>query len=395
MTDINLLPEELREKEEKERESVRKQPKIIRIPLSSPTGEKNTQPLTQAKPSLLSRLFSRKTVAGKPIAAPEEPTKPKKEDAVRRDTEKIVEIPKAKSEHFDQGGATPYHGGQRRDYSAAIPSSVGAYNADSGRGMGEEKLHQPTEKIIEIKDEPRIDLKQRPTVNLLAALLGLFGGGKKSKRIRGADLPTSLKGEKKHKDKENRQNLDVNLMPEDVAAKIDIAFPKKFGGTITTLLVVGLFIAGSYVGLLWYQNRLDQQIEAIEKDIHDLDAKITSAEVRQTEIIDLQERLKLIRELLENHMYWTKFFEMLEQNTIQEVYYTNFSMTGTDRLILSAIGRDFSSAAKQMVVFQNAKEFISDVRIDAVSGELDQNDNIVQTNFNIVLTIAPGVFTQP
>src|SRR3989344_3562417 len=145
MADINLLPEELREKEEKELKSFQKPPKLIRIPMSSPAGQKTTSSLTQAKPSLLSRLFSRKTVAGKPIVPPEAPASPKKQDVVSRDTEKIVEIPKAKSGDADQVEAAPYRGTQRGDFLAETLRGVEADGAKFS-GSSDEKLHRPTEK---------------------------------------------------------------------------------------------------------------------------------------------------------------------------------------------------------------------------------------------------------
>ena len=96
MPDINLLPDELRGKEEKELKSVRKKPKRIRIEMSSPQRDVVEQPLKQSRPSLISRLFTKKTKPGAKIAVDREQVKPKIIDNQVRAVEKIIHIPKIK-----------------------------------------------------------------------------------------------------------------------------------------------------------------------------------------------------------------------------------------------------------------------------------------------------------
>lgn len=60
MPEINLLPDELRQKEQRELESVRKKPKVFNIEMSRPQKEEVKQPLRTSQPSFFTRLFSKK-----------------------------------------------------------------------------------------------------------------------------------------------------------------------------------------------------------------------------------------------------------------------------------------------------------------------------------------------
>ena len=71
MPDINLLPDDLREKEGREIESAKKKPRVFQIDMSHPAKEKMAVPFkTPPKLSLFGRLFSRKAKSAKPWSAP-------------------------------------------------------------------------------------------------------------------------------------------------------------------------------------------------------------------------------------------------------------------------------------------------------------------------------------
>jgi hypothetical protein len=95
-------------------------------------------------------------------------------------------------------------------------------------------------------------------------------------------------------------------------------------------------------------------------------------------------------------LYWTKFFEMLERHTVDEVYYTNFGMSGTKDVTLSAVGTGYRAAARQLVAFQQAEDFAQDVSINGATAELDLEDpSVVSVNFTVNLRLQDGVFEDP
>lgn len=158
MGEINLLPDELRGKEEKELRSVRKKPKRIRIDMSSPERDIVEQPLKRARPSLMSRLFTKKTKQGAKIAGDREQAKPKALDNQVRSVEKIVHIPKVK------GGGLSSPRIQKPSITSVGSKQAAAVNEDRADSFiteeevkGEKiKISKRSEKVIEdVQKSPR------------------------------------------------------------------------------------------------------------------------------------------------------------------------------------------------------------------------------------------------
>jgi len=106
--------------------------------------------------------------------------------------------------------------------------------------------------------------------------------------------------------------------------------------------------------------------------------------------------LNLVRGLLDKHVYWSQFFASLEQHTSKEVFFTNFSMSGTESVILTAVGQDYVSVAEQLVAFQEATDFIRSVRINSGSAIIDQEvGDYAGVDFTANLDFVPGVFLNP
>ena len=396
MPEINLLPDELRDKEEKELESIRKKPKRISIEMSSPQKEKIDQPLRAATPSLLSRLFARKTTPAKPLPAEPEAWAPKSEiSAEKRAEEKVLHIPKTKPAQTKPsfGLSLPHWAGSKKTESK--PQAIKTQG--EAKGVSEIKLPLSKDEIkLEIA-KPKEE-KKKVKINLFKGF-SLFGKRRKKDKEKDFDKKfDKIKFSKKEegKKREEEKFIDVNLIPEELAKHPELDLSKKLfvGGMVIFICI--LLVALVYLGITWYQLRITQQIKEIEIEIAEVNKQISQLETTKTAALDLQNRLNLIRQLLDRHVYWTKFFDLLEKYTISDVYYTNFSMVGNDRLSISAIGKDYNSVAQQLVAFQNAADFVKNVRIDSASAEIDTaGGNYIGVSFSVYLEFVPGIFLDP
>ncbi len=195
--------------------------------------------------------------------------------------------------------------------------------------------------------------------------------------------------------KEKSVYLDINLIPEDLGKMPERRFPEKI--ILTGIILAGLLlvIVFSYLGLTWYQIIVTRQIQDVKDDIIVIDGQIETYKDDEKSAKELQARLLLIQDLLDRHIYWTKFFSLLEKYTIDEVYYTNFSMSGRDRLVISAVGKDYGSAAKQLLVFSQATDFVKDVKIDGATALAEKTGEYAGVTFSVNLEFQPGVFLKP
>jgi len=393
MPEINLLPDELRGKEEKELKSVRKKPKRIRIDMSSPKRDVVEQPLKQSRPSLISRLFTKKTKPGAKIAADREQVKPKTIDNQARAVEKTVHIPKAKGgglllPRIKKPSITSV-GGKEAD---AVDDDRAASFITEEETKGEKvKISKRSEKVIE-------DIQKSPRQKR-GWLLRLFSrdkGTKKKKPVPSGKISTEEPGAKPKPDSQGGDRdtvVDVDLIPEELKKHPELEVGKKLFSSGVVLGIFVLLILIGYFGIAWYQLSIATETQKVEDEIKLVDARIAEFEKNRTEAREFQQYLTRVKQLLDNHIYWSKFFEKLEQHTSREVFYSNFSMAGTEKLTISATTKDYEAIAEQLVAFEEADDFIQDARITAATAVIDPEDGSYRgINFTISLDFVPGVF---
>lgn len=331
MSEINLLPDELRGKEEKEIKLTGKKSASVDVAMSDPAKEPKIKGVKQksSRPSLLSRLFA-------------EPKKEATSMPQLTTAEKITDSDQA------------FHIPERQ-----IKSGAGANLEMSQKSIK--------------KDQPKKDKRK-----LNIDILGFFK--KKTKKL------VNL----------NADALDVNLIPKDLIKYPEVELPKIYVRSGSVIFITFLVVIAGYLGITFYQINISRQIKNLEISIASLDEQINSFDTDKQNAVRLQRRIELVRGLLDKHIYWTKFFGLLEKNTIKDVYYTNFSMAGQEKLIISAVGKDYTAVAQQLVAFEEANDFIKSAQVDGAAAQIDQdNERLIGVGFNITLEFVPNIFLKP
>ena len=381
--DINLLPEEFRDKERKEIEAQRKKPKVIRIAMTSPPADRTAQVPDAPKPSLLSRLFSARSGTATPL--PPKPSE-KSEAAgkeIQQATEKELHIPASQTPSKEirvdllSGG---FLFGRKETPSAPLP--------------------EPEQAAGKLPRDAAVAGKPRLTLDLHAAKK------QRGKKKRGTFFERLVFGrrsrgsageaERDFRRGERETEIDVNLIPYELSSHPELEVPKKLFTVGVTAFVALLLVAVAYLGITWYQLRIAREIRNLEQEIVELNDAIKNFEQQRRAALSLQDRLRLVRELLNNHIYWTKFFAMLEKYTLPEVYFTSFAMSGTEDLTLSAETDGYRSVARQLVVLQQAPDFVEKVDINSAAANYSfETGELRSVAFTISLKLQPDVFRQP
>ncbi|MFA5021888.1 MAG: hypothetical protein WC508_02330 [Patescibacteria group bacterium] len=396
MAEINLLPSDLREKEQKELETARKKSRPVNIELTNPKIEKLKEPAYAApRQSILSRLFAKKIETPKSLSSFPNQERQKPIEKMPKVAEKNFHIPSLPIEkskvRIDLSGnedATAQKETFETDYKL--------FNDESGKDKVNEKK----------EDQVKIELNKLPPKKKSFSFSGLFFGKKiKSEDDRSKPVGNFVAREKKAGKVKNKSRgfkrektdiLDVNLIPAELGKRPELELGKRLFASGAVILGFILLIAAGYLGITWYQVKVTQDISGVESRIETLDQEIVQYEKDKQVALDMQQSLESVRQLLNQHVYWTNFFNLLEKNTIGEVKYVNFSMAGQNKLVISAFGKDYHSVAKQLIAFQKATDFVKNVKIDAASAEIDpETGNYTGVNFNIDLEFQPNVFLKP
>ncbi|USN53712.1 MAG: hypothetical protein H6760_00895 [Candidatus Nomurabacteria bacterium] len=193
------------------------------------------------------------------------------------------------------------------------------------------------------------------------------------------------------------QSFLVNLLPTEFQRSID---PRsKLISLGITVLITALVIGAAYGALTLYRTSILEQIQSLRTERSVVESTISDLRPSQREAITTKERTELVKTLLDQHVYWTRFFEKLEEYTIDDVYYIgafNGSLGG--QITLSAVGTSFSAPARQLIAFQQASDFVSSVRItsarsaDSATGTTVGSTGTEQISFSVTLSLLPDLF---
>jgi hypothetical protein len=205
-----------------------------------------------------------------------------------------------------------------------------------------------------------------------------------------------------HPVKERIKNrFGINLMPKDLA---DAAAPELQPKVLAVVAasVIGIALVGVlYLAITAYQLTIVRRVKALQTENAKIEQQIKSYQDARRSAEGLQRQLTAVMGALRDHVYWTKFFRLLEQATVADVSYQGLAMAGTQSVALQAIGRDFESVAQQLVSFERATTLVRTATVNGATAKINPaTGQIDHVEFVINLELQPNVFlnassTQP
>lgn len=393
MPEINLLPGELRGKEEKELETAHKIPRVVKIEMSKPAKKEGPGP------SFLRRLFSRQPKKSSPATPKEqlkEPWPEEKAAFLAKPQPRLSAKPSFLSRLKMGFKRWPAQKSKEKKLPVLPPETKkNGFKAVNNKPVSP----LPPAEFLKVRPEKHWFFRRPKAAGK--------GNGQKPKAaaVFSGNLPAPKKPPATKKEEKLKASLraikrpavfGVNLLLRAVGRGEEPEIIKKIFFIAGAGVLAALLAGGAYLGIGGYQFFIERQAEEVKTEIIALDEEIAGLEKIKIAAQDLQQQFRTISDLLAKHVYWTKFFELLEKNTVSDVSYTNFAMAGRQELVISARGRDYKSVARQLLAFQQAKDFVKSVRIDSASAEIDPQKGLYQgVKFNVSLEFLPDVFIGP
>ena len=185
--------------------------------------------------------------------------------------------------------------------------------------------------------------------------------------------------------------VGVNLMPSD-----DSAGPKAnrggLGGVLLAIVIPIIFISALY-GLLAYQQlQVAEKIKIKHQELADLEKQIGDYRVREQLNNETADKILTIKNRLDGKFYWSNFFDLLEKYTLDGVYYTNLSADTSGQLVLPGVASDYETLSKQLAVFNNATDFVKEVKIGNTQLYSEGKAGVIGVSFQLRLLLAEHVF---
>ncbi len=189
--------------------------------------------------------------------------------------------------------------------------------------------------------------------------------------------------------KTKKMESGINLIPESL--KVPSSKALFFTFFYPFLIVVGIVLV-IYSGLKIY----DLQIQ---NDIKDVDNQVTSVVESAgdynkliIELEDWQNKTKKIKNILTKHIYWTEFFRKLEDNTLANVKFNNFSGNIQGNLTFLATAPDYTTVVRQWMHLKRADDFVKNVIISGATLSTGQAAGIGGVSFSVTLDLAEDIF---
>ncbi|MDP3900534.1 MAG: hypothetical protein Q8Q23_05665 [bacterium] len=150
-----------------------------------------------------------------------------------------------------------------------------------------------------------------------------------------------------------RTNLVKSLYVYDFDSKSLIRL--QVIGVIASVVVV----AAVHFGLIFYSSTIeyessDDNLTKKEQEFKDLQKKVD-------DLGDFRTKVSQVKELLSDHIYWTKFFNYLEKYTMADVFYANFNGNTSGPYDLNSRAKSYEDAARQMALWEVSEPFTKNV----------------------------------
>ena len=175
----------------------------------------------------------------------------------------------------------------------------------------------------------------------------------------------------------------IGVEPEE-----EIEKQTKRRNTLLTwvLILVIVIVAGIWFWLYYLEANSRDQLLSLDAKITSSEAQIEEKEVMKEEALVLQKQIDNLDALIKNHIYWSKTFSEIEDNTLKKAYFSRFTGDAQGKkIVLSAQVPDFTSAAKQLVVFREAEKF-TDIDISSISITVEEGKAYI--GFDVTLSLA-------
>jgi hypothetical protein len=178
---------------------------------------------------------------------------------------------------------------------------------------------------------------------------------------------------------ESPQNLALSQLGAD-----------KISGGTWRLLTFSLFVFSvmllGYLGLRYgFRPYVEAQIKEVDNKIDEL-GKIALPE-DQERFIRFYFQLVNIQDLLENHVFASKFFPFLEQTTNKDIQFKSLNVNvAQSQVNLTGNAKDYQVFAQQLSAFQKRPEVI---RVNTQGANADERGLV---SFQIDLSVTPSLF---
>lgn len=191
---------------------------------------------------------------------------------------------------------------------------------------------------------------------------------------------------------QNPKILEVNLIKDEVRISFD--WNKNISILMVVLFITGIFVAEIYFGLDWWEKQEIARAQTLENDILKVNRDISKIKGTADAAITYKDKSLELTRLLNEHVYWSNFFNWLEKNTLSTVKFDSFGGNTEGKYSLNAKALSYAEVSWQVKAFLN-DPFIKNVEVLSVNSAISKDKGKsaeTGVNFSLTFELDPAVF---
>lgn len=199
-------------------------------------------------------------------------------------------------------------------------------------------------------------------------------------------LPPSAKAKSSDPEK---TGLEINFIQTQVSPYASANFLKRlFVGGLILCSELALIFGGYFLFNKYYLQIKQNSVAQIDAQVESLKKEIAVYSGDKQSLTAFQKKLSAFGSLLSQHIHWSTFMNFMEDKTLPDIYYTSIAVDG-NRVTLVGKSNNYTQVAKQLTVFSDQKEILSDVSVKRLLRVTDKTGRDL-ISFDMDLTLVPG-----
>lgn len=248
-----------------------------------------------------------------------------------------------------------------------------------------------------------------PKEKSTAAASGGFLG--KLKNLSKLDLQEVLKADKlkkifssgqrkPHPVEENLKVLEMDLIKDEVVVNFD--WREHFSSMFLFLLLAAVLIGEAYYALyIWGNNQDNTKSLYLKDEIAQTQKQIDDLKYLSNEAFSFKTKLTAVQPVFKRHIYWSNFFNFLQDTTLKDVYYLNFSGTTAGSYTLASKVKDYRAINVQLkAMLSNINTASASIANEKIDNPASSSPRLINPNtqpgasFDLNLKVKPDLFSK-
>lgn len=182
--------------------------------------------------------------------------------------------------------------------------------------------------------------------------------------------------------------LDVNLLPDESRVAVG---DESYGVRLAVIAGASLLLVGIiYAVLSSMIVSNESKVAEIKRQAQNLASQIKDFRPRLEELQFAGQRVKIIHQLVTNRHNWLQLFGKLQELTLPSVSFGSMSVNNTGEIVLNAEALSIGDLARQLKIFEDNTALFSSVTIGNISASSENEQNVILAKSVFQLKLVPN-----